>query len=91
MTEKKEIRNIKIFGNGRLYNPETGEYFVRFNEKGEALVNKTEAQAVKKYHPQVLFKGQKKKPVQLNKRNHTPPKSMKEVFGKPLRIPIKEA
>ena len=88
--EKKEVKNIKIFGHGRLYNPETGEYFVRFNEAGEALIDKTEVQAVKRYHPQVRFVGQKEKPVESNIKNHVKPKSMKDVkMG--FKIPIKES
>ena len=88
--EKKEVKNIKIFGHGRLYNPETGEYFVRFDGNGEALIDKTEVQAVKKYHPQVRFVGQKEKPAESNIKNHTQPKSMNDVkMG--FKIPIKES
>ena len=88
--EKKEVKNIKIFGAGRLYNPETGEYFVRFNEAGEALIDKTEVQAVKRYHPQVRFVGQKEKPTTPTIKNYTPPKSMKDIkMG--FKIPIKES
>ena len=84
--EKKEVRNIKVFGNGRLYNPDTGEYFVRF-ENGEALVSKEEAQLIKKYHPQVLFVGQKPKPVVPNVRGRTVPKSMKSA-NISFKIPV---
>ena len=89
--EKKEVKNIKIFGAGRLYNPETGEYFVRFNENGEALISKDEVQLVKKYHPQVRFVGQKEKPANKpNMQNYVKPKSMKDVkMG--FKIPIKES
>jgi len=88
--EKKEVRNIKIFGNGRLYNPDTAEYFVRFDENGEALISKDEVQIVKKYHPQVRFVGQKDKPVTPNIKNHTKPKSMSDLkMG--FKIPIKES
>ena len=87
--EKKEVKNIKIFGAGRLYNPETGEYFVRFNEAGEALIDKTEVQAVKKYHPQVRFVGQKEKPATPNIKNVTQPKSMRDAKMN-FKIPIKE-
>ena len=88
--EKKEVKNIKIFGKGRLYNPDTQEYFVRFNENGEALISKDEVQTVKKYHPQVRFVGQKEKPVGQNIKNITPPKSMSDVkMG--FKIPIKES
>jgi len=81
MTEKeiKEIRNIKIFGNGRLLNPDTGEYFVRF-VNGEALVSKEEVQTIKKYHKQVRFVGQKEKPVsQPNMKNYVKPKSFSSI------------
>ena len=87
--EKKEVKNIKIFGAGRLYNPETGEYFVRFNEAGEALIDKTEVQAVKKYHPQVRFVGQKEKPATPNIKGYSRPKSMKDAKVS-FKIPIKE-
>lgn len=77
--EIKEVRNIKVFGNGRLLNPETGEYFVRF-ENGEALVSKDEVQTIKKYHPQVRFIGQKEKPVsQPNMKNYVKPKSFNNI------------
>ncbi|MCK4329299.1 hypothetical protein KAX02_05600 [candidate division WOR-3 bacterium] len=80
MEDKKEVRNIKVFGHGRLYNPDTGEYFCRFNEAGEALVSKEEAQVIKKYHKQVLFLGQKEKPVkQPNIKDITRPKSMSDI------------
>jgi len=87
--EKKEVKNIKIFGRGRLYNPETGGYFVRFDEKGEALISKDEVQAVKRYHPQVRFVGQKEKPVTPNIKDHTKPKSMRDAKVS-FKIPIKE-
>ena len=88
--EKKEVKNIKIFGAGRLYNPDTAEYFVRFNENGEALISKDEVQLVKKYHPQVRFVGQKEKPVTPTIKNYVKPKSMKDVkMG--FKIPIKES
>ena len=88
--EKKEVKNIKIFGHGRLYNPDTEEYFVRFDENGEALISKDEVQTIKKYHPQVRFVGQKEKPVEPNIKNHVKPKSMKDVkMG--FKIPIKES
>ena len=77
--EVKEVRNIKVFGRGRLYNPDTGEYFVRFNEAGEALVSKEEAQVIKKYHKQVLFLGQKAKPVKHNIKDITRPKAMSDI------------
>jgi len=57
-----DTKNIKVFGNGRLYNPENMTYFVKFDGKGEALVSKADADLIKKYHPQVLFMGQKPKP-----------------------------
>ena len=85
--EKKEVKNIKIFGNGRLYNPETGEYFVKFNENGEALIDKTEVQAVKRYHPQVRFVGQKAKPATLNIKGYSQPKSMKDAKVS-FKIPV---
>ena len=87
--EKKEVKNIKIFGKGRLYNPETGEYFVRFNEAGEALIDKTEVQAVKRYHPQVRFVGQKEITTTQNIKNVTQPKSMRDAKVS-FKIPIKE-
>ena len=88
--EKQEVKNIKIFGKGRLYNPDTEEYFVRFNENGEALISKDEVQIVKKYHPQVRFVGQKEKPATPTIKNYVKPKSMKDVkMG--FKIPIKES
>jgi len=87
--EKKEVKNIKIFGHGRLYNPETGEYFVKFDVNGEALIDKSEVQAVKRYHPQVRFVGQKEKPVTPNIKNVTKPKSMRDAKVS-FKIPIKE-
>ena len=88
--EKKEVKNIKIFGRGRLYNPDTEVYFVRFDENGEALISKDEVQIVKKYHPQVRFVGQKEKPTQSNIRNQTKAKSMSDIkMG--FKIPIKES
>ena len=77
--EVKEVRNIKVFGRGRLYDPDTGEYFLRFDENGEALVSKEEAQVIKKYHKQVLFLGQKAKPVKHNIKDITRPKSMRDI------------
>ena len=89
--EKKEVKNIKIFGHGRLYNPDTEEYFVRFDENGEALISKDEVQAVKKYHPQVRFVGQKEKPIDKpNLKGYSQPKSMKDI-GMSFKIPIKES
>ena len=85
--EKKEVKNIKIFGWGRLYNPDTCEYFVRFDENGEALISKEEVQTVKKYHPQVRFVGQKEKPVEPNIKNHTQPKSMRDTKVS-FKIPV---
>ena len=76
--EKKEVKNIKIFGAGRLYNPDTAEYFVRFNENGEALISKDEVQIVKKFHPQVRFVGQKEKTATPNIKGYSQPKSMKD-------------
>ena len=87
--EKKEVKNIKIFGHGRLYNPETGEYFVKFDGNGEALIDKTEVQAVKKYHPQVRFVGQKEKPDKPNIKNLTKPKSFSEVNKTGFKLPKK--
>jgi hypothetical protein len=78
---KEEVKNIKVFGNGRLINPETGEYFVRF-ENGEALVSKDEAQTIKKYHKQVRFVGQKEKLFKSagpNMINPTKPKSFNDI------------
>ena len=85
--EKKEVKNIKIFGHGRLYNPETGEYFVKFDGNGEALIDKTEVQAVKRYHPQVRFVGQKEKPVTPNIKGYSQPKSMKDAKVS-FKIPV---
>lgn len=79
MVDKKEVRNIKIFGHGRLYNPDTGEYFVRFNENGEALVSPEEAKVIKRYHKQVRFIGQKEKPIKPNIKDITRPKSMSDI------------
>lgn len=79
---KEEIKNIKVFGNGRLINPETGGYFVKFDGNGEALVSKEEAQTIKKYHKQVRFVGQKErpfKPVGSNMINPTKPKSFNDI------------
>ena len=77
--EKKEVKNIKVFGHGRLLNPDTGEYFVRFDENGEALIDKTEVQTVKKYHPQVRFIGQKEKSATPDIKNRVNPKSFDDV------------
>lgn len=79
MSDKEEIKNIKVFGHGKLINPETGEYFVKFDDSGEALVSKDEVQIIKKYHKQVLFVGQKEKPVKSNIPNFTKPKSFNDV------------
>ena len=79
MVDKKEVRNIKVFGRGRLYNPDTGEYFARFDENGEALVNQEEAQVIKKYHKQVRFLGQKEKSVKPNIKDITRPKAMSDI------------
>jgi len=88
--EKKEVKNIKIFGAGRLYNPDTAEYFVRFDGNGEALISKDEVQIVKKFHPQVRFVGQKEKKDTPNIKNYVQPKSMKDAkMG--FKIPIKES
>ena len=88
--EKKEVKNIKIFGAGRLYNPDNEVYFVRFDGDGEALISKDEVQIVKKYHPQVRFVGQKEKPTTPTIKNYVQPKSMKDVkMG--FKIPIKES
>ena len=88
--DKQEVKNIKIFGRGRLYRPDTAEYFVRFNENGEALISKDEVQIVKKFHPQVRFVGQKEKPVTPTIKNYVKPKSMKDAkMG--FKIPIKES
>ena len=85
--DKQEVKNIKIFGRGRLYNPETGEYFVKFDGNGEALIDKTEVQAVKRYHPQVRFVGQKAKPATLNIKGYSQPKSMKDAKVS-FKIPV---
>jgi len=88
MVDKKEVRNIKVFGHGRLYNPDTCEYFCRFNENGEALVSQLEAQVIKKYHKQVRFLGQKEKPVKHNIKDITKPKAMSDIkVG--FKIPVK--
>ena len=88
MVDKKEVKNIKVFGRGRLYNPDTGEYFVRFSEDGEALVSPEEAKVIKKYHKQVRFLGQKEKPAKLNIKDVTRPKSMSDIkVG--FKIPVK--
>ena len=88
MVDKKEVRNIKVFGRGRLYNPDTGEYFVRFNEHGEALVNPEEAKVIKKYHKQVRFLGQKENPAKQNIKDITKPKAMSDIkVG--FKIPLK--
>ena len=79
MVDKKEVRNIKVFGKGRLYNPDTGKYFCRFDENGEALVSPEEAQVIKRYHKQVRFLGQKEKPVTPNIKDITRPKSFSEI------------
>ena len=79
MVDKKEVRNIKVFGKGRLYNPDTGEYFARFDKDGEALVSPEEAQVIKRYHKQVRFLGQKEKPVTPNIKDVTRPKSFSEI------------
>ena len=79
MVDKKEVRNIKVFGRGRLYNPDTGEYFARFDENGEALVNPEEAKVIKKYHKQVRFIGQKEKPIKSNIKDITRPKAMSDI------------
>lgn len=79
MVDKKEVRNIKVFGKGRLYNPDTGQYFCRFDENGEALISPEEAQVIKQYHKQVRFLGQKEKPVTLNIKDITRPKSFSEI------------
>ena len=79
MVDKKEVRNIKIFGHGRLYNPDTDKYFVRFDEDGEALVSPEEAKVIKQYHKQVRFLGQKEKPVKPDIKNITRPKSFSEL------------
>ena len=79
MVDKKEVRNIKVFGRGRLYNPDTGQYFCRFDENGEALVSPEEAQVIKQYHKQVRFLGQKEKPVTPNIKDITRPKSFSEI------------
>lgn len=89
MTDKKEVRNIKVFGRGRLLNPETGGYFARFNENGEALVSPEEAQVIKKYHKQVRFLGQREKPVKPNIKNVTKPKSFSEVNKTGFKLPKK--
>lgn len=88
MVDKKEVKNIKVFGHGRLYNPDTGEYFARFDENGEALVSPLEAQIIKRYHKQVRFVGQKEKPTTPNIKNLTKPKSLSDVkIG--FKIPLK--
>ena len=79
MTDKKEVKNIKVFGNGRLYNPETCGYFVTFDENGEALVSPEEAKVIKEYHKQVRFVGQKEKPADSNVKNLARPKSLSDV------------
>ena len=79
MVDKKEVKNIKIFGRGRLYNPDTGEYFVRFDENGEALISPEEAKVIKQYHKQVRFVGQKERPVKQDVKNLTNPKSFSNV------------
>ena len=91
MVDKQEVKNIKIFGRGRLYRPDTAEYFVRFNENGEALISKDEVQIVKKFHPQVRFVGQIEKPIDKpNLKGYSQPKSMKDI-GMSFKIPIKES
>ena len=89
MVDKKEVRNIKVFGRGRLYNPDTGEYFARFDENGEALVSPEEAQVIKKYHKQVRFLGQKEKPVKPNIKDITKAKSFSEVNKTGFKLPKK--
>ena len=79
MVDKQEVRLIKVFGRGRLYNPDTGEYFARFDENGETLVNPEEAKVIKQYHKQVRFVGQKEKPVKTNIKDVTTPKSFSEI------------
>jgi len=87
--EKKEVKNIKVFGSGRLYNPDTKEYFVRFNEDGEALVSPEDAQVIKKYHKQVRFVGQKEKPVaEPNIKNLGKPKAFSDI-NVGFKIPTK--
>ena len=76
--EKKEVKTIQVFGHGRLYNPENKTYFVKFDGGGEALVSKSDADLIKKYHPQVLFMGQK--PKQEKK-----PASTRNVVAKSFR------
>ena len=81
MVDKKEVRNIKVFGHGRLLNPETGEYFARFDENGEALVNPLEAQVIKKYHKHIRFVGQKERPVESKNRHAQKAKAMSDIKG----------
>ena len=81
MVDKKEVRNIKVFGHGRLLNPETGDYFCKFDNKGETLVNPEEAKIIKKYHRHIRFVGQKEKPVKPNIKNRARPKSISEIKG----------
>jgi len=88
MVDKKEVRNIKVFGAGRLYNPDTGQYFCRFDENGEALVSPEEAKVIKQYHKQVRFVGQREKPVKQNIKDITRPKALSDVkIG--FKIPTK--
>ena len=89
MVDKKEVRNIKVFGKGRLYNPDTGQYFCRFDENGEALVSPEEAQVIKKYHKQVRFLGQKERLVKPNIKDVTRPKSFSEVNKTGFKLPKK--
>lgn len=89
MVDKKEVRNIKVFGKGRLYNPDTGQYFCRFDENGEALISPEEAQVIKQYHKQVRFLGQKERPVKPDVKNLTTPKALSDVkLG--FKLPIKK-
>ena len=81
MVDKKEVRNIKVFGHGRLLNPETGGYFCRFNREGEALVSPEEAKVIKKYHRHIRFVGQKEKPVESTNRHAQKAKAMSDIKG----------
>jgi hypothetical protein len=86
MTDKKDI---KAYGKGRLYNPETGEYFVRFNRDGEATVTDEQAKIIKKYHKQVYFEGQKPPKPKGNVKNTAKPKSFADVNKTGFKIPVR--
>ena len=84
----KISKEIKVYGNGRLYNPDTGEYFVKFVD-GEATINEEQAKVIREYHKQIQFEGEKTKQPEKNiiSKTVSRPKSFRDANKPGLKIP----